>query len=186
MNDWKGRPVAPIELQRVLGHHPVTRAYAHRPPQHLARSFESYLASRLRVPCRSWEDVYEFLRRCEYARDRQLFGVDELWLHPEDFERQCAGDCEDHALWAWVQLVRAGIEARFTAGLHDGTGHAWVTMYDRGRPFVFETTMKSPEYRPLNAPAVYEPYWSVSAEPRFYWHGEDHPSGDVPDVVFLE
>jgi len=184
--DWHGRPVAPIELERTLGHHPVTRAYEHRPPTHLARSFEGYLAARLRMVCRSWEDVFEFLRRCEYARDRALFGVDELWLHPEDFERLCAGDCEDSAIWAWVQLARAGIAARFTAGLHDGSGHAWVTIYEGRTPLVFETTAKDPDYRPETPTDAYEPYWSVSAEPRFFWHGGDHPSGDLQDIVFLE
>ncbi len=102
-----------------------------------------------------------------------MHGRDEIWIHPEDFERIRAGDCEDHALWAWVQFVRLGWDARFTAGLMEGAGHGWITVYRGAEIVLCETTAKkrAPFLFPPGPRPRYEPLWSVNADCRFFWHG---------------
>lgn len=190
MIDWHGVPVPPSRLQVLLKDNPFARAYGAafgpRLPKSLASSFEDYLGARLDRKAAGWEDVYEFLRLCLYAKDHEIYGRPEVWIHPEDFERNRAGDCEDMALWAWVQLARLGWDARFTAGLHDGGGHAWVTVYREGEVLVCETTSKKKPGFLFTADGrpEYEPVWSVSREVRFFWHGPP-PDGE-PGIEFLE
>jgi len=159
-----------------------------RRPQNLARSFETYLQSQTALRILSFDDVLRFLVGCRYVRDRELFGKEEVWQHPNDFERARAGDCEDHALWAWAQLAQLRIEARFTAGFRKG-GHAWVTLYRTDPPGIFETTSKEPE-RAVKDPredASYEPIWSVDARLRFWWHRRPKKrAGGGEGIEFLE
>jgi hypothetical protein len=173
--NWKGSPVPPSRLQVLVQDQPALRAYAspagRRPPRSLAGSFEDYLRASLR-PVTRWEDVRDFLRLCLYAKDHEVHGREEVWIHPEDFERIRAGDCEDHALWAWVQFARLGWDVRFTAGLMGDGGHGWVTVYREEEVLVCETTAKRrapflfvPGERPR-----YEPLWSVDRDCRFFWH----------------
>lgn len=177
--DWKGRPVPPSRLQKLLRDDPFARGYGAAPgprlPKSLASSFEEYLRARLRNACAGPEDVVVFLRECRYRRDAEAFGREEVWLHPEDFERLREGDCEDHALWAWVQLVRAGRDARFTAGVHESRGHAWVTLYDGRAVTVCETTARRSGKYLLNPGDAYRPWWSVDREVRFFWHRRPGP-----------
>jgi len=172
--DWKGRPVPPSRLQALLRDDPATRGYgaAHGPrvPKSLATSFEEYVRARSGVTCSRPEEVVAFLRGCRYARDAEAFGREEVWLHPEDFERLRVGDCEDHALWAWAQLVRAGRDARFTAGIHQARGHAWVTIFDGASVTVCETTARKSGRYLVDPRGAYDPWWSVSGEVRFFWH----------------
>jgi hypothetical protein len=173
MIDWVGRPIPPSRLQTILQDDASTRAYGPRPPRSLASNFEEYLGARLAVPLRDALGVIGFLRGCRYVRDKEAFGREEVWLHPEDFERTRAGDCEDHALWAWVRMIRLRHDARYTVGLREGGGHAWVTLYRRSSVTVFETTARrTGEYLFDSGEArEYEPVWSVGAEARFFWHG---------------
>lgn len=186
--DWHGRPIAPSQLQILTGDDPWHRSYGPvfglRPPRGMGRSFEHYLDARLAIPVGSLEEVRTFLCRCLYARDEEVHGRREVWVHPEDFERMRAGDCEDHALWAWVQLVRLGRDARFTAGRQGKGGHAWVTLYGEGAVRVCETTAKERGGFLLDARDCpdYLPLWSVGRGPRFYWHGP-MPSEDS-GIVF--
>jgi len=174
--DWKGKPMPPSKLQVLLQDAPAHRAYhspaGRRPPRSLAASFEDYLKADLRVRITCEEELRGFLRLCLYAKDSEVHGREEVWIHPEDFERIRAGDCEDHALWAWVQLVRIGWDARFTAGLMDGGGHGWITVYRGGEVLVCETTAKKRApflFAPAGKPR-YEPVWSVDRDCRFFWH----------------
>lgn len=190
MTDWRGNPVPPSRLQVLVADNPFARAYGAtfgpRIPKSLASSFEDYLAARLVRRAATEEDVYGFLRLCLYAKDAEVYGRHEVWIHPEDFERNRVGDCEDSALWAWVQFVRLGWEARFTAGLHEGGGHAWVTVYRAGRTLICETTCKKRQGFLVRADGrtEYEPVWSVDGEVRFFWHG---PLPDeAPGIEFLE
>jgi hypothetical protein len=174
--NWKGRLIPPSRLQAQIQDQPALRAYlsaaGRRPPRSLASAFEDYLKSRLR-PVTRWEEVHEFLRLCLYAKDAEVHGREEIWIHPEDFERIRAGDCEDHALWAWVQFVKIGWNARFTAGLMEGGGHGWITVFRDEEVLVCESTAKKRApflFAPGSKPR-YEPVWSVDGSCRFYWHG---------------
>lgn len=177
MRDWAGKPVPPSQLQTLIRDNPFNRAYGptfgRRIPRGLASSFEDYLRARLRMRAKGPGEVFEFLRRCLYAKDSEVHGRAELWLHPEDFERIHAGDCDDHALWAWVQLVRLGWDARFTAGFHEEGGHAWIMVHKDGEALVCESTAKRrPGFlRRARRHPEYEPVWSVDRDCRFYWHG---------------
>ncbi len=174
--DWKGRLVPPSRLRALIQDQPALRAYhspaGRRPPKGLAAAFEDYLRARLAVRVTRWEEIHAFLRTCLYALDREVHGREEIWIHPEDFERARAGDCEDHALWAWVQFVRLGWDARFTAGLMDEGGHGWITLYREEGILVCESTAKKRApflFAPGGRPR-YLPVWSVDRDCRFYWH----------------
>jgi hypothetical protein len=178
MSGWEGAPIPPSRLQALLRDDAGKRTYSlgktQRPPRGLARAFEDYLRAPLGTRVNSVEEVLAFLAGCRYAKDRDVHGREELWLHPEDFERLRVGDCEDHALWAWVQCVRLGLSARFMVGYHKEGGHAWVTLHYRdGSVVVLESTAGRPgAFLIASADAVrYEPLWSVDGELRFRWHG---------------
>ncbi len=101
-------------------------------------------------------------------------------MHPEDFERARWGDCEEHALWGWLHFLALGREARFTAGFHGETGHAWVTLYGEAI-LVFESTSKRSGYRAEDVCVrpEYRPLWSVDGRLGFRWHG---PKGEIPRI----
>lgn len=142
----------------------------------LEQSFREYLAAPIR-PVGSEVELLGFLRTCSYVPDR----TDE-WDPPGVFERRRAGDCEDHALWAWVQFLRLGRKARFVVGKWK-TWHAWVALYRADVVHVVETTEKRADYEPAHVRAApeYEPWWSVDRDLRFWWHRREEPG-----IVFLE
>ena len=175
--NWRGSPIPPSRLQSLIQDQPALRAYlsaaGRRPPKSLAVTFEDYLKAALR-PVTRWEEVQDFLRLCLYAKDSEVHGRQEVWIHPEDFERIRAGDCEDHALWAWVQFVRIGWDARFTAGLLEGGGHGWITVFRDDEILLCESTAKKRApflFAPGSGRTRYEPLWSVDGSCRFFWHG---------------
>jgi hypothetical protein len=171
MTDWRGVPIAPSRLQALLHDDPRVRAYGRRAGRGLARSFEQYLQAKL-LPLNGWREVGAFLTACLYAKDDAVHERRDVWMHPEDFERRRAGDCEDHALWAWVQLARLGWDVRFTAGLHRGGGHAWLTAFRGKQVRLVEATAKASGELLLEAAdgAGYEPVWSVDPQLRFFVH----------------
>jgi hypothetical protein len=188
MTNWTGTPIPPSQLQVIVKDNPFNRAYGaafgRRRPMSLAASFEDYLQARVRRAGHP-DEIFEFLKACLYAKDSEIYGRPEVWIHPEDFERNHAGDCEDMALWAWVQFVRLGWDARFTAGMHGEGGHAWVTLYREEGVLVCESTSK--KRTDFLVPAAerpeYEPVWSVSGDTRFFWHG---PPVDQADIRYVE
>lgn len=173
MKDWRGVPMPPSRLAALVRDDPRVRAYDAREGRSLAKSFEHYLEAALR-PLARWEDVRDFLTGCLYAKDDVEHARRDVWLHPEDFERSLKGDCEDHALWAFVQLARLKWDVRFTAGIWDGIGHAWLTVYRETKVFLLEATEKRGDriLFEATAGAPYEPVWSVDARPRFFIHAK--------------
>jgi hypothetical protein len=72
-----------------------------------------------------------------------------------------------------VQFVKIGWNARFTAGLMEGGGHGWITVFRDEEVLVCESTAKKRApflFAPGSKPR-YEPVWSVDGSCRFYWHG---------------
>ena len=108
-----------------------------------------------------------------YVEDARQFGLPEVWIHPASFELTMAGDCEDFALWAWVNLCRMGYPARFVIGgrYDEGPNHAWVTIH-RGRSIqVLECTPQG--YNPLikaHSAVEYRPWWSMDRQLHCYRH----------------
>jgi hypothetical protein len=132
--------------------------------------FWTYLDGPSRVPARSVEEVCAWLRDCEAIDDQTLFLQPDFWQHPAAFEQLRRGDCEDHALWAWRQLHRLGLQTFFMAGLWRNIPHTWVTYHRAGTEYLIETTAKSGEMtRPLDgARAFYCPALAVDNQCRTY------------------
>ena len=99
-----------------------------------------YFSQPLTVKCESIRDIRQFLLGCRGVSDKELFGMDDYWQPPEEFERIRKGDCDDFALWAWRQLLALGYDARFVVGRHGqyGIGHAWVEFFKDGKWFLLE------------------------------------------------
>jgi hypothetical protein len=128
--------------------------------------------------CRNIEEIHKFLCTCRYVSDQEQFGVKDHWMAPEDFERVRKGDCDDHALWTWRQLVDLGYNARYVVGWSGryGAGHAWVTYERDGDLFVVEPlAARAGRTFPRLSVLRYKP--SISVEVcgkcvRFYEHGK--------------
>jgi hypothetical protein len=128
-----------------------------------------YISQPLTVQCHSIRELREFLATCEYVSDKELFGKDEYWQPPEDFEKRKKGDCEDFALWTWRQLLNMGYDARFIGGSSGryGAGHAWVEYFQDGKCFLLEPLFcRVGTAMPRLSTLRYEPKLSVS------WDGE--------------
>jgi hypothetical protein len=99
-----------------------------------------YVSQPLTVTCNTMQDVRAFLIGCKYVSDKELFGKDEYWQPPEEFEKRKKGDCEDFALWTWRQLLNLGYDARFIGGScgRYGEGHAWVEYFHDGKCYLLE------------------------------------------------
>lgn len=175
MIDWYGTGIARNELESLVGFRPGRHAYKRKGVQRgqkpLVEIFQDYLRAKLTVRPGDPARLRAWLRGCRYVRDIVRHKAMDLWLHPEDFEQLREGDCEDHALWAWVQLLRMGVLARFTVGRRT-SGHAWVTLYGSEGILIFETTRKEPGYvpAPWDGNPEYLPRWSVDGAGDFFWH----------------
>src|SRR6266516_2878744 len=95
---------------------PVSRPSARK---HFRPTFPmpAYITQPLSVQCRNLSEIRKFLAGFSYVSDKDLFGMDDFWQPPEEFERRKRGDCEDFALWTWRQLINLGYRARYVLGL---------------------------------------------------------------------
>ena len=143
-----------------------------------------YVSQPLTIQCKTLEDVRKFLRGCRVVSDKELFGKEDYWQPPEEFEKRKAGDCEDFSLWTWRQLLAMGLDARVVFGRAGryGIGHAWVMFFQDGKCFLVEPQAR---YLGLRFPRLstlkYEPRFSVAWNGevmRYYAHKDDpefHP-----------
>ena len=128
-----------------------------------------YVSQPLTIQCKSLEEVRQFLCGCRAVSDKTLFGKEDYWQPPEEFEKRKAGDCEDFSLWTWRQLLAMGLDARVVFGRAGryGIGHAWVMFFQDGKCFLVEPQAR---YLGLRFPRLstlkYEPRFSVA------WNGE--------------
>ncbi len=112
-------------------------------------------------------DLERWLLGCEYVSDRSLFGQDDYWQHPGEFEQIRMGDCDDHALWAWRKLVGLEFPTSLVAGkwlTEPGDLHVWLLTSVSGQLHIFEATSKvlGEALRPFeNVRDRYVPYFSV-------------------------
>lgn len=112
--------------------------------------FASYLKGSSLVEVASLDDVQDWLIECKYERDDVLFGESDFWQHPSTFERLRAGDCEDHAVWAWRKLIELGCDVDLVAGWCVSEGelhgrHAWLLLRRDDGEYLFETVAKTRE-----------------------------------------
>ena len=144
-----------------------------------------YVCQPLTIRCRTLEEVRQFLRGCRAVSDKELFGKEEYWQPPEEFEKRKAGDCEDFSLWTWRQVLAMGLDARVVFGRHGryGIGHAWVMFFQNGKCFLVEPQFRGLGLRfPRLSTLRYEPKFSVAWDGqtlRYYAHKDDpnfHPS----------
>ena len=128
-----------------------------------------YVSRPLTIQCKTLEEARKFLRGCRGVSDQELFGQEEYWQPPEDFEKRKAGDCEDFSLWTWRQMLAIGLDARVVFGRHGryGIGHAWVMFFQEGRCFLVEPQFRGIGLRfPRLSTLRYEPKFSVA------WDGD--------------
>ena len=99
-----------------------------------------YVSQPVAVVCKNLREIRDFLMTCRYVSDKELFGKEDYWQPPEDFERLRKGDCDDFALWTWRQLMELVYDARIVFGRHGryGIGHAWVSFGQDGKHFLVE------------------------------------------------
>jgi hypothetical protein len=107
-----------------------------------------YFEKQSAVRVKTIKDLCRWLRDCASASDQKLFHQEEFWQHPICFEQSRAGDCEDHALWAWRKLVELGYSAEFMVGRKMQSGslsdscHACVVFEKGDRRFLLEANAK--------------------------------------------
>jgi hypothetical protein len=125
---------------------------------------------------------------CRAVSDKELFGKEEYWQPPEDFEKTKKGDCEDFSLWTWRQFLAMGYDARLVLGRHGryGIGHAWVDFQKDGKCYLVEPQLRVVgEKFPRLSTLRYQPRFSVA------WDGEkltfySHAKGvNLPSVSLL-
>jgi hypothetical protein len=115
----------------------------------MAHDYATYLTGPSNVSVRSLDDVCSWLLNCRYASDQELFGKVDYWQLPDEFETRRAGDCDDHAVWAWRKLIDLGQTPLLVSGrrrTNDGgwDGHAWVSLTIDGQPVILEAAEKDP------------------------------------------
>src|SRR5579864_1503566 len=143
----------------------VSQPFLRRKGPHPTFPMGRYVRQPLTIKCKTIGEVRRFLIGCEYVSDKELFGKNDYWQPPEEFEKRKKGDCEDFALWTWRQLLDMGYEARFIGGSSGryGDGHAWVEYFEDGKCFLLEPLYCRLGYTmPRLSTLRYEPRISVS------------------------
>jgi len=157
----------------------VSQPFLHRKGPRPTFPMGRYVSQPLTVQCGTLEDVCQFLKTCRAVSDEELFGKEEYWQPPEEFEKRRAGDCEDFSLWTWRELLAMGVNARIVFGRHGRyrTGHAWVMFFQDRECFLLEPQARFLGLRlPRLSTLRYEPKFSVSWDGktlRYYAHKED-------------
>jgi len=157
----------------------VSQPFLRRKGPHPTFPMGRYVSQPLTIQCSTLEEVCQFLRTCRVVSDEKLFGKEEYWQPPDQFEKRKAGDCEDFALWTWRELLAIGLNARLVFGKHGryGTGHAWVMFFQDGKCFLLEPQLRFLGLRlPRLTTLRYKPIFSVSWDGRtlrYYAHKED-------------
>jgi len=143
----------------------VSQPFLHRKGPHPTFPMGRYVSQPLTIQCNTMGELRSFLVGCKYVSDKQLFGKEEYWQPPEEFENRRKGDCEDFALWTWRQLLGMGYDARFIGGSSGryGAGHAWVEYVQEGKWYLLEPQRaRVGESMPRLSTFNYQPKVSVS------------------------
>ena len=152
--------------------HPRKRA---RPTFPMGR----YVSQPLTVECKNLEEIRRFLDACVYVSDEEIFGKQDYWQPPDQFEKLKKGDCEDFSFWTWRQLLAMGLDARVVFGRHGryGIGHAWVEFFQDEKCYLVEPQAHALGFvLPRLSTLRYEPRFSVEWDGkvlRYYAHKSD-------------
>lgn len=109
------------------------------------RPFSAYFDGPSRVSVSSISELERWLHACSYVSDKTLFGRDDYWQLPGEFELIRMGDCDDHALWAWRKFVELGHEASLVVGRWHADSdelHVWLLLSMGGEQLIYEATSK--------------------------------------------
>ena len=92
-------------------------------------------------PSETSEALFEIARSFRYVADEGRA----YWQTPEETQAKRSGDCEDTAVWLYVQLKKNGYDsARLVIGRYrsvDRGFHVWVTLTGNdGRTFILDPT----------------------------------------------
>jgi len=118
-------------------------------------------------------------KHVRYTRDKDLFGVPDLWQTSAQVYTRAQGDCEDHAVLLTDWLSGLGHDARVVCGSVQWSGspgsHCWVALFRDGKQYLLEATTKRPERLPPLVPLMTEyaadymfnkdSFWSRTGEP---------------------
>jgi hypothetical protein len=129
---------------------------------------ERALQSPTLIPISFPLELFHFLSGCRFLPTVEL--LDNAVL-PQEFERRQAGGTFAHALWAWRKCIDLEEGPRLTIGAYHDSPHAWVTLYEETRAFIFETTRKD-ELVLLRSweQSLYEPWFSIDANLNYFEH----------------
>lgn len=139
-----------------------------------------YLSHPLAVHCSTIREIREFLSTCQAVSDKELFGKEEYWQPPEDFEKSKKGDCEDFSLWTWRQFLAMGYDARLVVGRHGryGIGNALVSFQKDGKCYLVEPQLRViGNSFPRLSTLRYKPRFSVAWDGEkitYYSHSQNH------------
>lgn len=143
----------------------VSQPFSRRRSPHPTFPIGRYVSQPLTIQWTTIAELRKFLSGCKYVSDKELFGKEDYWQPPEDFEKRNKGDCEDFALWTWRQLLAMGYDARFIVGSAGryGSGHAWVEFVQEGKWYLLEPQYcRIGEAMPRLSTIRYVPKFSVS------------------------
>ena len=152
-----------------------------RPVYHGAQhdeNFREYLRASSSVTVSSMHEVEAWLRTATYMRAADSpFDWSTL---PLAFEQSRAGNCLDHALWAWWKLIDLGVAADLAIGFSNvedlaGGRHAWVVFHQDGTRYMLESVRKDHD-RPMCVPVAevaekYFPEFGVDARGTRFTYG---------------
>lgn len=131
------------------------------------------LRDELKYQAQDLLDIDRGINEREYVSDERLFNAIDYWQYPSQFEQRGQGDCEDFALWVWIQLLRLNIKARFVlGGWHSNTlNHAWVCIYHNRDVKVLECTPQECNTPiPIRYAHDYVPLYSMDKNLIWYQH----------------
>ncbi len=113
--------------------------------------------------------LFEISRSFRYVSDE---GRDH-WQTPEETEAKGSGDCEDKAVWLYVQLKKNNVDsARLVIGRYrsiDRGLHVWVTMTDKdGRVMILDPSKQKRSWALTDfSERYYNPIYSFDGSNRY-------------------
>jgi len=119
-----------------------------------------------------YERVRKLLgRTSSFDYHREPRGRDH-WQLPEETEKRGGGDCEDMAIWLYVNMIEAGIEnARLCIGMRSPTDrdlHCWVMWYHEQNTYMLDPTTRYGIVQTTAVPwGFYRPSYSYQDDRRF-------------------
>ncbi|MBZ0166590.1 MAG: transglutaminase-like cysteine peptidase, partial [Candidatus Omnitrophica bacterium] len=151
--DWHGRKTTPMQRLQSL------------------RWRNDILRDTLKHQARTLSEIDTLINSFQYVSDERLFKEVDYWQMPSQFEANRRGDCEDFALWVWIQLLRMNIRARFFLGgwYHEEINHAWVCIYDRQGVHLLECTPQDVN-RPIPVRSAYDYVPVLSIDKSLIWY----------------